>query len=238
MGSRVQLTTIHVLAVAVALTASMAMADTKVVQSTHTGGIMGQPASDSTNTVWLADDRMRMDSEDGTMIVRLDQKKIYVVDHKERSYSAIQYPVDLASMLPPEMAQMMSAMKFEVTVTPSDETKTLLGHQTRRFDVTMKSSMMEMKQTIWAAKDVNFDYAAARDMINAIQSLQPGMTDAFKELSKIEGFQLAMQGSMGIMGKSVDMSSKTVSIDEGGAPEGGYDPPAGYAEKPFNPMQR
>ena len=99
----------------------------------------------------------------------------------------------------------------------------------------MKSSMMEMTSTVWATKDVDIDFDAARAMEAVMMTIQPGMADLAEEMAKIDGFQVAMEGSMGIMGNSVETTGKTVSIGEG-TPEGGYGPPKDYTKADFNPM--
>jgi len=39
------------------------------------------------------------------------------------------------------------------------------------------------------------------------------------------------------MGSSMKMTEKVLEVRQGGAPAGAYDPPAGFTEKPFNPME-
>jgi hypothetical protein len=136
------------------------------------------------------------------------------------------------------MANMLSAMTFTATVTPHEETRTIGEWKTSRYDVKMNNSMMEMNQTMWVAKDLGFDYKVARDLANQMQALQPGMADMLAELSKVDGFQIMMEGSMLIMGSTVEMSMKTISIETTDAPAGGYGVPEGYTSQPFNPMQR
>ncbi len=218
------------------LVAGVAGADTKVVQETHTGSMMGQPASDTQTTTWIGKDRMRADTGTGSMIVRLDQQKLYQIDNSAKTYSEVDLPVDLAKIMPPEMAGMAAALQFTITVTPTDETKMVGSWNARRYDMVMKNSMMEMTSKIWATTDVKLDYATVRDMAAAMVSVQPGMEEMVKELAKIDGFQVLMEGSMVIMGNNVETTIKVISIEESGAPAGGYEPPADHTKNDFDLM--
>jgi hypothetical protein len=98
--------------------------------------------------------------------------------------------------------------------------------------------MFSMKSTMWATQVEGYDPQAFNSMYVHLNSLQPGMADAVKEMGKIDGLVVEQQGVMTMMGNDVGTSEKTISIDEIDAPAGTYDPPAGYAEKPFDFMSR
>jgi hypothetical protein len=220
------------------LAVTSAGADTKIVQNIHTGSVMGQPAMDQTSTMWFAKDKLRTDSDTGSFIVRQDKEQLFFINHGDKSYSEIELPLDFSKILPEEMAGMLESMQFTATVTPHEETRTIGEWKAHRYDVKMNNSMMEINQKLWVTKDLDFDYKVARDMASKLQSLQPGMTDMLEEFAKIDGFQIMMEGSMQIMGATVEMTMTTVSIETSGVPEGGYDVPEGYTLQPFNPMQR
>jgi hypothetical protein len=226
----------------VLLTAGITAADIKVVKLTHQDGftIMGQtqPPEDREQTSWIGDDRMYMDQGGTTTVVRLDLMKLYVIDHDTKSYHVLDLPIDLSTLVPPEMQPMLAMMQFEVTVTPSDERKQVGEWDARRYDMTMTSQMFSMTSTMWVTKVAGYDPKAFNDMYVHLNSLQPGMADAVKEMTKIEGVVVEQQGVMTMMGNEVGTSEKTISIEDMVAPAGTYDPPADYTEKPFDFMAR
>ena len=226
----------------VLLSAGLAVADIKVVKQTHQDGftIMGQtqPPEDRQQTTWIGKNMMYMDQGDSATIVRVDTMKLYVVDHTTKTYHVLDLPVDLSTLVPPEMQPMLAMMKFEVTVTPTDEHKQVGEWNARRYDMSMTSQMFSMKSTMWVTKVAGYDPEAFNSMYVHLNSLQPGMADAVKEMSKIEGLVVEQQGVMTMMGTEVATSEKTVSIDNIDAPAGTYDPPEGYTEKPFDFMER
>lgn len=227
------------LVVIVAAVATLAAADTKVVKASHTDAfsMMGktQPAQDEQNTIWLGDGRMRMDQGDSSFIVRADENKMYIVEHDDKKYFVLDLPIDPDKLLPPEMAkQMMQMMKFEATVTPSDETKKVGEWTARRYDVTMNSAMSQMKMVVWATKDIAFDYSGFNSLFEQTKLLAPGMQDVVDEMRKIDGFQVESTTTMSMMGSDMKMSERTLSVEEGTPPAGTYDPPAGYKAEPFD----
>ena len=224
------------------LSAGIAAADLKVIKQTHQDGftIMGQtqPAEDKQQTTWIGTNMMYMDQGDNVTIVRLDTMKLYVVDHTTKTYHVLDLPIDLSTLVPPEMQPMLAMMQFEVTVTPTDEHKQVGKWDARRYDISMTSQMFSMKSTMWVTNVAGYDPEAFNSMYVHLNSLQPGMADAVKEMGKIDGLVVEQQGLMTMMGNEVGTSEKTISIDNMDAPAGTYDPPAGYTEKPFDFMAR
>ena len=226
----------------VLLSAGIAVADIKVVKQTHQDGftIMGQtqPPEDRQQTTWIGKNMMYMDQGDSATIVRVDLMKLYVIDHTTKTYQVLDLPVDLSTLVPPEMQPMLAMMQFEVTVTPTEEHKQVGEWEARRYDMAMTSQMFSMNSTMWVTKVAGYDPESFNSMYVHLNSLQPGMADAVKEMSKIEGLVVEQQGIMTMMGSEVGTSEKTISIDNIDAPAGTYDPPEGYTEKPFDFMER
>jgi hypothetical protein len=226
----------------VLLSAGAAAADIKIVKMTHRDGftMMGQtqPPSDVEQTTWIGADRMHMDQGDTATIVRADIGKLIVVNHADETYSILDLPVDLEKLLPPEMAEgFLAMMTFEVTVTPTDEYKTIGDWKVRLYNMTMTSKMMSTEATMWATTDVDFDHEAFHRLYTEMVSLQPGMADAAKEMRQIKGIVVEQETVMTMMGNTtVKSSDTTVSIEELEPPADIYDPPADYTEKPFDFM--
>jgi hypothetical protein len=218
----------------VILSAGIAAADFKIVKQTHQDGftIMGQtqPPEDRQQTTWIGKDMMFMDQGDNVTIVRLDTMKLYVINHAAKTYHVLDLPVDLATLVPPEMQPMLAMMQFQVTVTPTEEYKQVGEWEARRYDMSMTSQMFSMESTMWATQVAGYDSQAFNSMYVHLNSLQPGMAEAVKEMSKIDGLVVEQEGVMNMMGNDVGTSEKTISIENIEAPAGTYDPPAGYTE--------
>ncbi|MBI2568148.1 MAG: DUF4412 domain-containing protein [Candidatus Schekmanbacteria bacterium] len=221
-------------------TVSVVAADTKIVKMRHTDAysVMGQaqPAKDEDSTVWLGPDRMQVEQSGMTFIVRLDQKAAYMINHAKKVYSKLDLPLDLNKMMPPGMAQMaMSMMNFKVSVTPLGQSKKVGSWFAKGYKMTMTSAMSTMESTVWATTDVKVDLSKYKEMMKEFLKMQPGMAEMARELEKIEGLQVESAGSMTVMGGTkVATSERTTSIAESEAPASGYEPPAGYEDRPFD----
>jgi hypothetical protein len=227
------------------LMAGAAQADFKVVQAYHQDefSMMGQnqPATDEQRTTWIGTDRLRMDQGNTTTIVRLDTKKLYILDHEKKSYYQVDLPVDLNQLLPPGMGeQMMKMMTFDITVTPGDETKQVGEWTAKRYDMEMKSAMVTVSGTLWATDQAPVKSSDYMRLYSEVLSLQPGMDAMAEKMGVIDGFVVAQESTvaMTMMGDtSVRSTEQTESIEETDAPAGTYDPPAGYSLEELDYME-
>jgi hypothetical protein len=233
-----------VLVVLAVIVAGVAHADTKIVQLSHQDSftMMGQtqPATDTEQVLWIGSDRMRLDQGESSVLVRTDLGKIYFLDHVDKTSSAADLPLDIEKYLPQGMAEQISQMmKFEVTVTPREETKTIGDWQTTGYDVAMVSPMVTVNSVIWVSSDLNLDFDTFYRLYESVVAVQPGMKDLIEALHQIGGFVIKQEGEakMSMMGDSaIKTTQTTVSIDEGDAPAGTYDPPTDYVTEELDLM--
>ena len=241
-----RLAAVFTLALTLALAAAPAVeADTVLKMTSHTDAfqVMGQsqPASDDEVTLWIGEDRAVRHTDDKTALLRLDQKKLYVIDHTAKTYSALDLPVDFAAYLPPEakqqMGQMLQAMTMTATVEPTDQTKEIKGWDARLFEVNLSNPMgMTIDSKVWATNDIAIELSSLKEMTRAMASLQPGAAAAAEELLKIDGVPVLMESEIKGMGGSTTSREELVSAETQDAPAGTYEVPEGYTEEPWNPM--
>jgi uncharacterized protein DUF4412 len=200
---------------------------------------MEQPASDTTETLWIGAGRMRSEEGDKVTIVRADLKKLYMLDMTAKTYTPIDLPFDMKKYMPAEMAPMMEQMmgQVKVTVTPGTETQKIQDWNTTKYVVTTSmgrggSSTQEM----WVTKDVTLDFAAFHELYGAMLSASTFGGGTMEEMKKIDGFAVLTTRTQKMMGSEVKSSEKVVSIETQEPPAGLYELPAGFTEKPFDPM--
>lgn len=229
-------------ALVAALATPALAADTVITTSKHTDAMqmMGQeiPAKDSTEVTWLAKDKLRIEEGDKVTIIRGDQKKMYIIHPKDKTFSAVDLPFDLKKALPPEMApmieQMMGQMKF--TVTPTTETKKVKDWNTTKYTMTMSGGMFTMTQTMWVTKDIKMDCAAFKDLYGSVLSMMPGGASMVSEMQKLDGFPVLVEQSTSVMGSETKGKEEVTSVESKDAPEGNYDVPKDFKEQPFDWM--
>jgi hypothetical protein len=101
------------------------------------------------------------------------------------------------------------------------------------YEMSMNVMMMKMKQTIWASKDVPFDWKDySQKMLPKLgQATMYLNEDSLSELMKIQGFQIKTEISMDAMGNVVKSWQEVQEIVKKDAPAGTYAAPEGYAKK-------
>ncbi len=227
-----------------AVLASPAIAgDLMITQTKHTDAysMMGQnsPATDVTETMWLGDKRMRHESGSQLTIVRADLKKMYIVDTAAKTYSTLDLPIDLKKYIPAEAAPMMESMfsSMKVTVTPTTETKKIRDWNATKFMVTMSMPMGSSTREVWATKDISVDSTNYCELVGSMMSMMPGGSAMAAEWKKVEGFPVLTLSSMPMMGSEMKSKEELTAVEHKDAPEGTFDVPKGFTEKPFDFMK-
>lgn len=222
-----------VIGVILAFTTASFAADVYIKQKFHQDAMAmaNQPAKDDINHIWIAENKMAMHSTDMSIVIDLDVKKMYWINHKGKSYVEMDLPLDITKYFPPQMAQMMSGVT--VKVNPTGETKTISKWKCDGYDVSINIMMMEMNQKIWSSTGVPFDWQAYNDKMlpQFTQAMMRMGPEAFEEFKKIKGFQIRTDMTMSVMGNDMKNWTEVEEISEKSAPAGNYDPPAGYTKK-------
>jgi hypothetical protein len=166
----------------VATVATGAGADTLLTVKSHHDAfeVMGerQEAKDTQVKIWIGADRMRRDDGDTSTILRLDRKKLYLLDHTEKTYSEIALPITLARLAPKGQEDMVKQvekmMEIDAQVTPTQETRKIGQWNTRKVLVSIKSAMgMTINTTMWISPEVE-SYRALNQLAAQALALQPG----------------------------------------------------------------
>jgi hypothetical protein len=224
-------------------------ADVYIKQKNHTDGfsMMGQsqPAKDDLFVTWMSKDMARMDhGEDSSIIIRMDKKVMYMIDHSEMRYTEM--PIDSkgdifssaisASDMSDEeqaeakkmMAGFATMMKPKVTVTETGETQKIKNWNCKKYDMTMSMMGMTTKSEVWASEDIKIDYELYRNLNFSLLGQTQGIEDMMKEMEKIKGIVVMSTGSMSMMGTDVKSTQELVEVAEKSAPKGTYDVTEGY----------
>lgn len=217
--------------------------DTVITKSKHTDASKTpageKPAKDTTETTWFAKDRMRIDDGETVTIVRADQKKLILLDTKAKTFTNIELPFDLKKYVPAEQAPMIEQImgQSKATVTPTTETKKVKDWNTTKSTLTMTLPMNgSMTEDLWLTRDIKFDYAAYNDMSSAMMSMFPGGSAMVAEFKKLDGVPVLVERTQSMMGQSIKTREEITAVETKDAPEGTYDVPKDFTEKPFDPM--
>ena len=235
-------TRITALFVLAALLAAPALADSLITKKSSQEAFMGKPASEETSTVWVGKDRMAMAGGATSVIVRADQKKLYIINTAGKTYSELDLPIDLAKYFPAEMQAQIAAMipqlKLTAKVTPTEETKKIGAWNAKLYKVELTSAATTVNMDVWATKDVALDFTALRGLESAVQGLGSfGAEEMAKEMGRIEGIEVLKEMTIAVMGNTLKRREEIVSVETKAAPAGTYEVPAGLTKEAYNPMK-
>lgn len=218
-------------------------ADFVITKQKHTDAakVMGrdQPAQDSTEVTWMAKDRMRVEEGERVTIVRADLKKLYMLNLKAKTYTAVDLPFDMKKYVPAEIAQMLEPMlaQMKTTVTPTTETKKVKEWNATRYTVAMTGPMgASFTQEMWVTKDVAIDPAALKSMQETLMSVSMMAAPMAAEMRKLDGLVLLVERTQTVMGAQIKSKEEVTAIEQKDPAAGLYDLPEGFTEKPFDPM--
>jgi hypothetical protein len=68
-----------------------------------------------------------------------------------------------------------------------------------------------------------------------MMSIAPGGASMATEMKKIEGLPVLIERTQTVMGQTLKSSEQVTAVTSKDAPEGTYDAPKDYTEKPFDP---
>lgn len=228
------------------LVAAPSTADQVLTMANHTDefSMMGQttPAQDVTHTYWFADDATRYDMGDTSVIMRLQDKKLYFLNHGEKNYAELDLPIDFERLVGPEMAPMMEQMSkmmaATVEVTPTDRRGEFAGYSCTYSKVEISMGMMQMSSDQCNTQDLPIDVSRYQALATAQAEMLPNQ-GWMKELAeKLQGFPVRTETTATVMGNEQTSWQELQSVEERDAPAGHYQPPAEYQKVEYNPMEQ
>jgi hypothetical protein len=234
------------LAMALVFSPALAHADHLIKGKKHTDAfsMMGQsqPEKNEDMTTWLGKDKMRQDVGDVTTLIRLDNNKMYIINHADKTYSEMNLPFDLEEMMPPEAKQMLDAMDISSSVTDTGETKTINGWNCKKYLVEISVSMMGMDMPItmdmWTSKDLGVDMKEFKDLYTKTLAANPMFQDFIEDFDKMEGYPVLTEFTMDVMGAQQKYTEQVTSVENKSAPAGTYELPEGYTKTAYNPFEQ
>jgi hypothetical protein len=204
-------------------------------------------------TQYYTSNKVRHNMGDRDSIMDFATGTITTIDNKKKEYSQVTLEQMEAAMkqanaqmeqtmakVPPEMRekmdQMMGGVTGAITVTKGG-TKKVAGYDTQQYTIAMGESM---KTDMWTttALQFPFDPTQFRKMSGFSGAGGPMMKNAAKmaeKMKEVQGFTLAENVSLRVMGRSTDTSREAVEVKKAPIPAATFEVPAGY-KKVDSPM--
>ncbi|MBC7363029.1 MAG: hypothetical protein H5U07_00615 [Candidatus Aminicenantes bacterium] len=193
------------------------------------------PAREIISEQWIANDFYLQKNGDLTStLYDIKKNKIYLIFHQSKSYLELTPPVDFASLLPEEMAQMAQALdQLTISVKPTGETKTINNINCQGYKVEMSVLMSPINMKVWASEELPFNLKSFIEKIwpEVIKLELKGNDKAMAELAKIKGLWIAYETQTQTMGLEINSRYEVVEISKKSPPPGIYSVPADYKKK-------
>ena len=228
--------------VAIAAQADMTMTQVQTTQAMKNGKADGDPKTQS-SILWIAADKIRMDGQNESVLLKGDKDSVYLIDNKKKTYTGISLsqiadPSGQSQEMPAGMPGMMAdMMKMEVTVETTSEKKTINNWNCIKYLQTVKMMGTATTSELWATTDIKVDPAMANKLGSSLLLKSPAMKNLAaqmqKEYGKIKGFVVYSVATSTAGGKETRTTSEIREVKESAAPAGTYDVPAKYSLKPW-----
>ena len=227
---------VSVLIAVIALVVPCAQADDGMTITSKVTAAMGGA---STSTQYITSDKIRISDGETDMIVDLKAGKMIQIDHKKKKYFEItfeemrQHFEKMEQMIAstPMMEKMMGGKLSEVEVEKTSESREILGYDCTKYILNMGGSFSE---TLWVTPDLEMPleyYDASKMMYASMGPMAARFEKMLESIKEIDGFPLATDVDIKVMGKDASSSSEVTDIKNGPIPADLFTVPAGYKKK-------
>jgi hypothetical protein len=204
-------------------------------------GDRAQEPRDADVNIWLSADKMRRDEGPLSAIVRLDRKKLYLINHTDKTYSVVDLPVNLAKLVAKgdqeRFQQFVAESQIKAKVAPAAETRKIHGWSARRVDVELSNSHgLRVSTQMWLTKELG-PYGAYNTMNGVLASLQPNSAEWSRKIRELDGFPVYQETTVNVGGASFKSQEEVVTVETREVPDVTYDPPLGFNPVPYDPFR-
>ena len=200
-----------------------------------------QEPRDADVKIWLSASKMRRDEGPLSTIVRLDRKKLYLVNHTDKTFSVVDLPIDWAKLVPSgdreKFQQFVTENQLAASIKPAAETRQIHGWSTHRVDVELASAHgTRVSMQMWLTRDLDL-YGAYNKMSGVLASLQVSSADWARKVGGLDGFPVYQETTVSVGGASFKSQEAVIGAETKPVPDVTYDPPAGFNPVPFDPFR-
>jgi hypothetical protein len=205
---------------------SLCFADTTIIQKVQSGPFMGQPGTNTIQTMKIKGTKARIDHQNLTQyqILDLAAKRVYVVNPDKKE--AMVMGLDMMNAAGAMFKQM--AKDAQLNVQNTGNTRTVNGFKCTDYVISATGGMaMTSKQCV--TKDIDYkDFEAFRPYAEGFVKMIIGDTGA-KKLP--EGIAVETETTINMMGQKIDSKTELQSVKKEEIPASDFELPTGYTKK-------
>jgi hypothetical protein len=195
--------------------------------------------------IWIGPDRVRRDGGPTSLLLRLDQRKLYFINNPAKTYTVTdlrqeggRWVSDFASSLPqghsiPKAAldEMRKVWLLSAKAEPTGETRKIGSWQATRFKIA-ESNQAGTGQRIqldwWIAPDLHVEDGPLRALMRLLAGTGMGGDAWLDTVFDLPGYPVLFERKQQQPEVEVKTREELVSVEQREPPAGIYEPPAGY----------
>ncbi|HEX7185762.1 MAG TPA: hypothetical protein VF756_28315 [Thermoanaerobaculia bacterium] len=184
--------------------------------------------------IWIGSDRVRRDDGRTALILRLDQKRLYFINHGDRTWSAtdLRQKGDRWRATATYVAgPTENVWRWHAKTEPVGETRQVGSWQATRHRVALSSetgTAERIRLDWWVAPDLKVDDAPLRTLMLLLASFSSAGEEWLATVLALPGAPVLYERVEKQPEVDVKVREELVSVREGEAPAGTYELPAGY----------
>jgi hypothetical protein len=196
-------------------------------------------SNEERGTLYLGAGNARFDQGASvSWILRRGEGVLFLVRHDAKTYERLPLPVRFEDLLTgpqrSRLSEMLPGQAPAVTTRATDDSRTLLGHPSRRFVIEGEPrGGVSFHYDLWITADLPVDLALYRDLLRNSGALDLQWRGAAAQIADLPGFPVEREGVLK-KGEREDFDHRSLlSLTKRDLPPSHYQPPAGYREIAF-----
>lgn len=200
---------------------------------------VGQGAP-TTSTQYIGTDRVRTSDGETDAIVEVGTGRLTVINHKKKEYYEVTREEMRVGMQKVEqqmsgpagamLEKMMGGKIGEVTVQKGTSRK-VAGYDCTSYTFSLGESMRYESCMTQGLQLPTAYYDALRSPYTMMGPMGKRFEKVFDEMQKVKGFPVAMNSTVSMMGKKMQITSEATDVRKGAIPASAFQVPAGYKKK-------
>ena len=209
-------------------------------------GTVSQGAKNQKVEIWIGPDRARRDDGQIAVILRLDQRKIYFVNHPEKIYTVTdlrqeggRWVAEIPSPQPKGLPEGVSfdreeerkVWRFSARAEPTGETRKIGPWQATRYNIVLSNqagTAQRLGLDWWVAPDLKIEDAPLRTLLRILASASAKGDEWLATILDLPGYPVLFEKKEKQPDVDVKTREELVSVKEKEAPAGIYELPSGY----------
>jgi hypothetical protein len=200
----------------------------KTKLETYDGDNLAQTQDLGTEELWVGKKEIAEVNGGRLTYLNTEKNQLIIMDLKNQIYVTTQLPLKLENIYSKEKLQKIQKQKRTGKVKSLKETREILGRKCKAYKYTTKTTkengtIEKNEITVWATTNVPFDLEKYYRLLECSRIIANRDKKERRQLEKIKGIQLRVEGHLNQKGKRQKFISEVVEISKKFPPVGSID---------------